>query len=359
MAKNPKNTSLAASELGKRGAKKGGIARANVLTAEERKEIARAAVRARWAKAGKLKDILGVDDAALGVADASKPKKSVPKAAEDAEVPFSLVQGTLNFAGVQMECHVLSDGRRVLSSGQAVKVLTGGTENRDLARYLSRNPLFDKDSFASPILFKIPSNPTLAHGMEATTLIEVCDLYIEAAEQGKLHRSQLKIARQAQIIIRACAKVGIIALIDEATGYQRIRQKRALELKLQAFIADEMQEWARMFPEEFWLEIARLEGVRYSPRNRPLRWGKYVMAFVYDAIDSDVGRELRKKNPNPHFLQNHHQWLEKFGRDKVRDQIIRDIAIMQTCDTMDEFKSKFARVFKKTPAQLELTDLWA
>lgn len=344
--------SSAASELGKRGAKKGGHARANVLTPSERKEIARAAVRARWAKAGKLKSDLGIDE---------KPQASSAKDHKDngSDIPFSLVQGTLNFGGVQMECHVLSDGRRVLSSGQAVKVLTGGTENRDLARYLSRNPLFRKDSFASPILFKLPNNPTLAHGMEATSLIEIADLYIEAADQGLLRSSQLKIARQAQIIIRACAKVGIIALIDEATGYQKIRAKRALELKLQAFIAEDLQEWARMFPEEFWLEIARLEGVKYSARNRPLRWGKYVMAFVYDAIDTDVGKELRRKNPNPRFLRNHHQWLQKFGRDKVHDQIVRDIAIMQTCDDMDEFKSKFVRVFKRTPAQLEFNDLWA
>jgi len=54
-----------------------------------------------------------------------------------------------------------------------------------------------------------------------------------------------------------------------------------------------------MLPEEFWLELARLESVRYSPRSRPLRWGKYVMMFVYDAIDKDVGKTLREKNPNP------------------------------------------------------------
>ena len=51
-----------------------------------------------------------------------------------------------------------------------------------------------------------------------------------------------------------------------------------------------------MFPTEFWLELARLEGIRYSPRSRPLRWGKYIMAFVYDAVDSDVGNTLRELN---------------------------------------------------------------
>lgn len=150
----------------------------------------------------------------------------------------------------------------------------------------------------------------------------------------------------AEIIVRACAKVGIIALIDEATGYQEVRERRALQLKLQALIAEDMQEWARMFPEEFWLELARLEGIRYSGRNRPMRWGKYVMAFVYDSIDSDVGKELRRLNPNPRHRKNHHQWLKEFGREKVNVRIHEAIAIMKLCDKMDEFKRKFARVFQ-------------
>jgi hypothetical protein len=80
------------------------------------------------------------------------------------------------------------------------------------------------------------------------------------------------------------------------------------------------------------------------------------MLFVYDAIDGDVGKELRKKNPNPHFLQNHHQWLKQFGRDKVHDQIQRVITIMKLCTNMNEFREKFAYVFRKSAIQLSLFD---
>jgi thiaminase len=159
----------------------------------------------------------------------------------------------------------------------------------------------------------------------------------------------------AETIVRACAKVGIVALIDEATGYQEVRAKRALQLKLQAFIAEDMQEWAKMFPDEFWLELARLEGVRYSPRNRPLRWGKYVMAFVYDAVDGDVGKKLRSINPDPAHGHNHHQWLKDYGREKVNNQIQQVIAIMKLCDDMHDFRKKFDRVFRKAVGeQLEI-----
>ncbi|HKC01396.1 MAG TPA: P63C domain-containing protein [Terriglobales bacterium] len=133
--------------------------------------------------------------------------------------------------------------------------------------------------------------------------------------------------------------------------------KNALQLKLQAFIAEELQEWARMFPQEFWFELARLEGIHYSPRSRPLRWGKYIMAFVYDAIDKDVGKELRKKNPHPKHGRNHHQWLKEFGKEKLIGQIQSVITIMKLCDNMEDFRSKFTRVFKKSPVQISFDDI--
>lgn len=131
----------------------------------------------------------------------------------------------------------------------------------------------------------------------------MCDAVLSARDEGVLQKQQLHIARASEILMRSFAKVGIIALIDEVTGYQKVREKFALQIKLQAFIAEELQEWARMFPEEFWHELARLESIHYSPRSRPLRWGKYIMMFVYDSIDADVGKELRKKIPTRIFLE--------------------------------------------------------
>lgn len=339
-----------ARELGKLGASKGGMARANVLTPAERKEIARKAVRTRWAKVGKLRRIEEAE---------GDESPDVVVQADPTQLPHSLFRGKLTVGDVEFECHVLSNFKRVLAQREVVRILTAGRDGGNLLRYLKDNPLIDIDLIlGQTVEFSIPG--FVGVGYEGTLLIDICERYLEAREQGLLEKkSQLLLAAQAEIVIRACAKVGIIALIDEATGYQKARAKNALQLKFQAFIADELQEWARMFPEEFWLELARLEGIHYSPRSRPLRWGKYVMMFVYDAIDSDVGKELRKKNPNPHFLSNHHQWLKKFGKDKVRDQILQVVTIMKLCNNMAEFKEKFARVFKKSPLQMSFDDFWA
>jgi hypothetical protein len=238
-----------------------------------------------------------------------------------------------------------------MAQREVVRALTGQVHGK-LAQYVETSNLrefIDSESILEQaIRFVISGTQLTGNGFEATLLLDICDAYLRAREANKLGSHQEIIAKQAEIITRACAKVGIVALIDEATGYEAFKKKRDLQLKLQAFIADDLQEWARMFPDEFWFELARLEGIHYSARSRPLRWGKYIMAFVYDAIDGDIGKKLRQINPDPHFQQNHHQWLKEFGRQKVHDQIERVITIMKLCDDMDDFRQKFARVFKKT-----------
>ena len=76
------------------------------------------------------------------------------------------------------------------------------------------------------------------------------------------------------------------------------------------------------------------------------------MAFVYDAIDGDIGKELRKINPNPQRGRNHHQWLKIRG-EKVNNQIQRIIAIMKICDKMKDFRCSFDRVFKNVGLSTE------
>ena len=333
-------------ELSKLGAAKGGRARANVLTPEERREIARNAVQARWAKA-KSRPPSSIEQVSN---DLGRPAKQGVMKNPDG-LPVALFKGNLSIADAKFPVYVLNDGKRVMAQREVVRALTGQVHGK-LANYIDTSNLREfidsKKILDQAIRFVISGTQLTGNGFEAILLLDICDAYLRAREAGKLGTHQEFIAKQAEIITRACAKVGIIALIDEATGYDAFKKKREYQLKLQAFIADDLQEWARMFPQEFWFELARLEGVHYSARSRPLRWGKYVMAFVYDAIDKDIGKKLREINPDPHFKQNHHQWLKEFGRQKVHDQVERVITIMKLCDDMDDFRAKFARVFKKS-----------
>lgn len=267
------------------------------------------------------------------------------------EHPVALFPGKLKIGQAEFAVYVLDNGKRVMAQREVVRVLTG-YESGNLSSYLksqSLRPYIDAEEVsANAIEFSIPGTQYKGNGYEATLLLDICDAYLRAREAKVLAPNQMEIAKQAEIITRACAKVGIIALIDEATGYGAFKRKQEYQLKLQAFIAEDMQEWAKMFPDEFWFELARLESIHYSPRNRPLRWGRYIMAFVYDAVDGDIGKKLRELNPDPHFKQNHHQWLKEFGRQKINDHLQRVIAVMKLCNDMEDFRQKFAKVFKKT-----------
>ncbi len=339
-------TSDAAKELSKKGAAKGGRARASVLTEEERREIAQKASRARWGKQAKA--VLVPPDMP------PTPRHAVPV---EGDLPFSAFPGTLQMGNLELECHVLSDGRRVLTAREVVRALRGTRSNPpSVQRYFDALPAYRKGMFDDRTMhFRIPGLPQVATGLESTVLIDMCDMYITADENGTLKSNQQGLADMSWVIMRACSKVGIEALIDEATGYQEIRAKRALQVKLQAFIADDMQTWVKTFPDEFWEELARLEGIRYQARHRPLRWGGYVMKFIYNAIDPDVATELKKRNPNPHYKNNLHQLLRDFGKDKLHQQLGGVIAIMRECKDMAEFRGRFEKVFEKKH-QLQFMD---
>jgi P63C domain len=361
LVKKTKKETVENSEAGKHlsslGASKGGRARASVLSAEERTKIARNAVKTRWAKQKGLSIVENEFEERTDLASelTSIERQPIAKSA----LPKALFQGTLSIGDSDYICYVLDNGKRVLTQREVVRLFTGHAKG-NLDRYLNAGnlqPYFNTSLIDKSERFVLQGSQALANGYEATLILDIADAYLRARIDGVLDNHQTQLARQAEIFTRACAKVGIIALIDEATGYQKFRKEKDLQIKLQAFIAEELQEWARMFPQEFWLELARIEGVHYSPRSRPLRWGKYIMMFVYDAIDGDIGQELRRKNPSPHFLKNHHQWLKKFGRDKVHDQIERVITIMKLCENMNEFRQKFDRVFKKSPIQISFDDI--
>lgn len=330
-------------------AAKGGRARAEALTPQERSDIAKRAARKRWGTAGKSNaEVEG---------DAELLSGFVKPVNAPAEKPYSMFRGSVPMGNVELQCHVLNDGRRVLTQREVVRALSGG---RVSGSYLQNIPGYDVGSLPDRvILFADPHGPQVNHGFEATLLIEICEAYLDARDRkdGSLRSNQENIARAAEVIVRACARVGIEALIDEATGYQEVRAKNALQVKLQLFIAEQMGDWVKRFPDEFWVQLARLEGVKYSSHQRPWRWGKYVMRFVYNAIDPDVSKKLADINPEPAKGHNHHQHLTGFGQQELNNHLHQVIAVMRLCNDMDEFKRKFPRAFPQGPTQLEMTGI--
>lgn len=94
------------------------------------------------------------------------------------------------------------------------------------------------------LIFKAGQSNTF--GLEASDVIDICKAYLTARQNGTLHPSQAKLAEQAEMFITACAKTGIDAIVDEATGYQYFRKASDLHLKKLPLTTD-IPNWAVLF----------------------------------------------------------------------------------------------------------------
>ena len=164
-------------------------------------------------------------------------------------------------------------------------------------------------------------------------------------EQDKLTtHAQKEMALKAAVFLAACAKVGLVALIDEATGYQYDRAEDALRVKLKAYIAEDMREWEKTFPDALWTEFGRLTKWKGTVTQRPRYWGKLVMELVYDYLDPDVAKWLRENAPTPRHGQNYHQWLtSQYGLKKLVEHLWMLVGMARACNTMEELREKMAQ----------------
>src|SRR5206468_6654276 len=136
----------------------------------------------------------------------------------------------------------------------------------------------------------------------------------DAKEAGKLTRNQEHIAQACKILQRAFAVVGIVALVDEATNYQEIRDRLALQEILRKYITGALFEWTRTFPLEFYKEIFRLKGWNWNNGKMSGLVGTYTNDLVYARLAPGVLAELKRLNPpteSGNRRHRHHQYLTR------------------------------------------------
>lgn len=217
------------------------------------------------------------------------------------------------------------------------------------------NPFISKEILAktAPVIFRLP-NGSKAYGFRAELLPEVCEIYLKARDAGVLPSNQRHVAVQAEIIIRALAKVGIIALVDEATGYQDYRARTALNEILEQFIADELRKWTKTFPDEFYRQMFRLREWEFkasSIRRRPSVVGKYTNNIIYDRLAPGILDELRRKNPRTESgrrKHKHFQWLtEDVGDPRLREHLASVITLMKASNKWDQFMRMLDRALPR------------
>ncbi len=291
------------------------------------------------------------------------------------ERPLKVIAGApdkpLVIGDLQFQCYVLEGESRVLTQesffraiGRSGKPAVGrGSAFEKVAPFLALDnlkPYISKELADStfPILFSAPGVPK-AWGYRAELLPQVCDVYLSAHDDGVLLKSQEKFAKACYVLMRGLAKVGIIALVDEATGYQRIREERSLARILEEFIAQELQPWTKTFPYEFYEHIFRLKGWPGPEGNKrsPLI-GLYTNNLVYDRLAPGVLEELKRLNPTVAPGQRryrHHQWFTPdFGHPKLREHLAGVMALMKISRNWEQFHRHLVRVYPKPEEQQSL-----
>lgn len=298
----------------------------------------------------------------------------VPAVVHDNQMLNATHKGILPIGGLQLDCYVLEDGRRVFHKRGMAKALGLKSEGGNaFMKTLSRKGLGSEldealmENIQNPIVFNsLGSDP--AHGYEAEVLVEICKAVIRAKNAGKLTKAQEPMARQAQAIVNALAKVGIVALIDEATGYQTERDPQALRLLVEAYIEREKREWEKEFPDDFYIALNRVYGSdEYIKRaggafviNKPQHFGNFTNKYVYGPLeDGEVLKELQRLNPQVDAKgtrkQKFHQFLsEGYGLEKLREQRQEVLTMLKIADDIDDFKRLYEKRFGPLNGQLSM-----
>jgi hypothetical protein len=218
---------------------------------------------------------------------------------------------------------------------------------------LAEKGLNTKDLIAranSPIRFLPPHGGNPADGYEATILPDICAVLIEAGRLGLLQKQQARLAERCAILQHGFATVGIIALVDEATGYQDFRARDALAKIIERFVAKEIQPYLPTFPPEFYKQIFRLYGWDYYENcGRPAVLGHITNNLVYKRLAPGVLEALRKKVPRDEKGRLRKKLFQaltpSYGYLKLREQLTGTTMIAKYSLDLETFTARLDREY--------------
>jgi hypothetical protein len=325
---------------------KGGIARAKKVSKERRSEIAKSAAEARWG----------------------------------ADMPQADFEGDVKVAGRTIPAAVLPNGKRLLNQGQFLLAIgrsrTPKAGTGALAIGVDGLPFFlqaealkpfvdnDLRESTTPIFFRNKQGRRSV-GYDATLLPKVCEVYLKFRDSfladGKSVPTQYaRIVQACDVVMRGLAEVGVIALVDEATGYQYVRDREALQEYLEKFLRKELAVWVKTFPDEFYKEMYRLRGWQWRGMqvNRISACAGYTKDLVYERLAKGLVSELEQKNPIDsagNRKAKHWQWLsDDLGNPALKAHIHTLINFMKAYDDWDEFYMRLNRALPRKGQTLSL-----
>jgi hypothetical protein len=303
---------------GSTGKAKGGFARAEVLSPKQRKDIASKAAKARWSE-------------------------SLPKA---------LRQGELSLLGKKIPCAVIEGEKRILNQAGFLRAIgrarspksgTGVLSTVDELPFFLQakalRPFISEDLITStkPIFYLAGETRTV--GYAATLLPQVCEVYLKyrdhlLASKRDIPPNYRHIIEACDILMRSLAGVAIVALVDEASGYQEVRPKDALQMYLEQLVRKELAAWAKKFPDEFYENIYKLKGWPWPgmKKNRYSVIAHYTRDLVYERVAPGLLKELESKSPkndSGNRPNKFHQWLTDDIGNPMLSQHLHSLIMFQ------------------------------
>lgn len=323
----------------------GGRARAANLSAKRRSAIARKAAESRWT----------------------------------ASLPEADFEGSFEIGGKTVLAAVLRDERRIITQATFLRALgrsrspkagTGVLSTVDeLPSFLQAKalkPFIDNDLVLStkPVFYRTKSG-SKGVGYDASLVRKVAEVYLRYRDHCMTARGSVPVryqnmVRAAEAIRAALADVGIIALIDEATGYQDVRNRYALQEILDAYLRKELAAWAKRFPDDFYKQIYRLRGWEWKGRkfNPPQVVAHYTTDFVYERLAPGIRDELERRMPRTSSGNKkgklHQLFTDDIGHPALAQHIHAVTTLMKASTTWNQFKSMLDRSLPKRGDNLQL-----
>ena len=193
------------------------------------------------------------------------------------------------------------------------------------------------DKLNSPIPFKrnnAGGSQSITYGYEATLLIDLCNAIIDAGSNRQFDIDE-EYVKNATIIVRAVAKVGIIALVDEATGYdkEKNRAKDELQNYLKQFISQEAAKWVKTFDDSFFEMLYKLHDWSWSKTHKhPGIVGYWINDIVYERLGPMVLTELKKAREATGKGKLHQYLTTDIGHPKLKEHLASVQTLAKACD---------------------------
>ena len=287
-------------------------------------------------------------------------------------------KGELEIGDFKISCAVLSDGTRVIGeSGINRHLGVSGGKNYRLRDKMEEDrggpvPIFLASKAIEPFIYDTFDDSDLTPityisnrkeyvGYNASILPKVCEAWLKAREKNALQKSQLPKAKNAEILMRGLAHIGITALVDEATGYQYDREADELQQILKAYISEELLPWQKKFPDIFYKELFRLNGWDFTVngiKKRPGVIGRWTKTLIYNELPKGVLEELERNTPTndkgKKTAHMHRLLTDEIGNPHLKAQINQMVTLFQLSDDMKHMWSQFEKLKQRQNGQIEL-----